>query len=73
MVEDYGAEYIKFDCNQDLGIGCDGDGIGDGLESAANAFLSWVDEVKSAFPEVLFEACASGGMRLDYKTLSHFR
>ena len=72
MVEDYGAEYIKFDYNQDLGIGCDGDGIGDGLEQAANAFLSWVDEMRAAFPETVFEACASGGMRLDYKTLSHF-
>lgn len=72
MVEDYGAEYIKFDYNQDLGLGCDGDGIGDGLEQAANAFLSWADEMRETFPEVLFEACASGGMRLDYKTLSHF-
>lgn len=74
MVEDYGAEYIKFDYNQDCGVGTDlnADSCAEGLEQTAKAFLSWVDEIRERYPDVLFEACASGGMRMDYKTLSHF-
>ena len=74
MVEDYGADYIKFDYNQDMGVGTDEGGIacGEGLELCAEAFLNWVDSVKRMFPKVVFEGCASGGMRMDYKTLSYF-
>jgi len=74
MVEDYGAEYIKFDYNQDCGVGTDfrSDSFGEGLEQAAQAYLKWVDGVRAAFPNVVFETCSSGGMRLDYLTLSHF-
>ncbi|MBO4309001.1 MAG: alpha-galactosidase [Clostridia bacterium] len=74
MVEDYGAEYIKIDYNQDCGIGTDRDAFsaGAGLEDHAAAFLSWVEEQTNRFPHVLFETCASGGMRADYKTLSRF-
>lgn len=74
MVEDYGADYIKFDYNQDLGIGADGEegSFGSNLESAADAYLQWADEMRAKFPQVIFETCASGGMRMDYKTLSHF-
>lgn len=74
MVDDYGADYIKMDYNQDTGVGADkeADSAGEGLEQQANAFLSWVDEQREKFPNVLFEACASGGMRMDYRTLSHF-
>lgn len=74
MVEEYGAEYIKFDYNQDLGVGVyseSGD-FGEGLEQAAAAFLDWADKIQERYPDVIFEACASGGMRMDYKTLSHF-
>jgi alpha-galactosidase len=28
--------------------------------------------MRRAFPDVLFETCSSGGMRMDYATLSHF-
>lgn len=74
MVEDYGADYIKMDFNQDCGVGTDLDALtpGEGLESHARAYLAWVDSIRSRFPNVLFETCSSGGMRMDYGTLSHF-
>ncbi len=73
MVEDYGAEYIKLDYNEDMGVGVDGaDSFGEGLEQCARAYLTWVDSVRVRFPNVLFETCSSGGMRMDYETLSHF-
>ena len=74
MVEEYGAEYIKLDYNQDVGIGADNYGLNPlyGFENASEAYLVWVDEIRRLFPSVLFETCSSGGMRMDYGTLSHF-
>ncbi|WP_025724389.1 glycoside hydrolase family 36 protein [Acholeplasma granularum] len=74
MVEEYGADYIKLDYNEDLGIGTDkdSDSFGEGLEQCANAYLSWIDKIRQMFPQVIFETCSSGGMRLDYNTLRHF-
>lgn len=74
MVEDYGADYIKFDYNQDLGVGTDSKAfaLGEGLEACANAYLEWVGEMTRRFDNIVFENCASGGMRLDYKFLSKF-
>lgn len=74
MVEDYGADYIKTDYNEDMGVGTELNAYsaGEGLELCANAFFEWFIEQKKRFPNVLFEACASGGMRMDYKTLSAF-
>lgn len=72
MVEDYGADYIKCDYNQDCGVGTDYMAFcaGEGLESAANAFMDWMEEQTKKYPQVVFEGCSSGGMRMDYKTLS---
>ena len=74
MVNDYGAEYIKLDYNQDVGIGTDtmADSLGEGLEQCAGAYLAWIDGLRKKFPHVLFETCASGGLRMDYETLKHF-
>lgn len=74
MVEEYGAEYIKMDYNQDLGLGTDknSNSFGEGLEQCSQAYLSWIDEIREEFPNVIFETCSSGGMRMDYKTLSKF-
>ena len=74
MVEDYGADYIKLDYNQDLGVGTDymAFSYGEGLELCAAAFLNWVNSIKKRFPQVVFEGCASGGLRMDYKSLSVF-
>ena len=74
MAEDYGADYIKFDYNQDYGAGTDKNAfsLGDGGEACAEAYLDWVREITRKFGNVIFENCASGGMRLDYKFLSKF-
>lgn len=74
MVEDYGADYIKFDYNQDMGVGTDRDALtaGEGLEKCTEAFFSWVEEIKARYPDVILEGCSSGGMRMDYKTLATY-
>ena len=74
MVEDLGAEYVKLDYNQDCAWGTDVDALtpAEGLESAARAYLEWIDSIRERFPHILFETCSSGGMRMDYETLSHF-
>lgn len=74
MVEEYGAEYIKMDYNQDMGIGtgAEGESLGEGLEEDRKAYLEWIDAIRAAYPEVLIETCSSGGMRMDYETLKHF-
>ena len=74
MVIDYGAEYVKFDYNQDMGVGTETDAYsaGEGLEKCAKAYIAWVDTVRAMFPNVVFETCSSGGMRMDYETMRHF-
>lgn len=74
MVEDYGADYIKMDYNEDVGLGTDvmSDSFGEGLEQCAAAYLAWADDMCVRFPQALFETCSSGGMRMDYQTLAHF-
>ncbi len=74
MVNEYGADYIKLDYNEDIGAGCDVDAtsLGEGLEKCAAAYLKWIDDMRHEFPNVLFETCSSGGMRMDYETLGHF-
>ena len=66
MVEDYGAQYIKMDYNEDVGV------TDESLTADRAAYLEWVDGMRSRFPNVLIETCSSGGMRMDYETLRHF-
>lgn len=70
----YGVNYIKMDYNQDVGTGneYDSDSPGEGLREHASAFLDWASEQMAKYPNLIIEGCASGGLRLDYKTLSVF-
>ena len=71
MVEEYGAQYIKIDCNQDCGVGTEvaSDSCGEGLEQTTQAFLDWLDAQRAKYPDVIFESCSSGGMRTDWQSL----
>ncbi len=66
MVEDYGAQYIKMDYNEDIGV------TDESLTADRAAYLQWIDGMRDRFPDVLIETCSSGGMRMDYETLKHF-
>lgn len=66
MAEDYGAQYIKTDYNEDAGF------ADESLSRDRAAYLTWIDNMRRRFPNVLFETCSSGGMRMDYETLKHF-
>lgn len=74
MVDTYGACYIKSDNNIDFGPGTEDNAtsLGDGLIEERRAYLAWVDGVRKRHPDVIFESCSSGGLRMDYQQLSHF-
>ena len=69
---DLGIGYIKFDYNQDSGAGTEinSASLGDGLFKHAEAYYNWVKFIMERHPSVIIEGCASGGQRMDYKSLS---
>lgn len=74
LIRDYGIEYFKFDYNIEGGVGTEvnADSFGDGLFSHQQAYLNWIDSIYERHPNLIIENCASGGMRMDYSSLSHF-
>ena len=72
VVEEYGAEYIKFDYNITPGVGTEvnADSFGDGLLEHNRAYLDWIREIKIKYPNLIIENCSSGGLRMDYAMLS---
>jgi len=65
---EYGIRYIKTDYNIEAGVGTEvnADSFGDGLLGNNRAYLSWVDETRAKYPDLVIEGCSSGGMRIDY-------
>ncbi len=69
-----GVRYIKNDYNQTTGIGCDneGDAPAEGLIRNYEAFVSFIDEVRAEYPDLVIENCGSGACRAENGTLKHF-
>ena len=69
------CEWIKIDFNLDPKAGCSctdhGHGAGDGLYAHYRGLYALYDEFRAAHPEVIVEACASGGLRVDAGLLRH--
>lgn len=72
VIKDYGVGYIKIDYNFCSGLGTDykADSLGDGLLEHNRAYLKWLESTIEAYPDVIWENCASGGLRMDYALLS---
>lgn len=72
LVDELGIEFFKLDYNVNSGVGTDVDtgGPGAGLLGHTRAFRDWLSDAQTRHPEVLFESCSSGGMRMDYNLLS---
>lgn len=68
LVETYDLAWMKVDFNFSLGY----DASDAELLRYYEAWYRLIDEVRQAYPRTFFEGCASGGMRSDLHTLSHF-
>jgi len=66
QLKDFGAEYMKMDYNDTIGLGCDGaESIGEGLRQNMEASVAFVKKVKEEIPDIILENCASGGHKLE--------
>ncbi len=72
LINNYQIGYIKMDYNTPTGIGSDinSDSISDGLLQHNRAYINWLDELFSKYPDLIIENCGSGGMRHDYQMLA---
>ncbi len=75
LVETTGARWIKLDFNVDPDAGCTrtdhGHGAGDGLLRHYEGLYAVLDEVRRRHPEIVLEACSSGGLRIDLGLARH--
>lgn len=67
--------WIKIDFNLDPKAGCSctdhGHGAGDGLYAHYRGLYALYDAFRADHPEIILEACASGGLRVDAGLLRH--
>ncbi len=70
LIGEYGAGYIKMDHNVNGGAGTGTKNFAAGLEEHWRWFCIWLDGVQKRYPHVIFESCASGGLRMEYGLLS---
>ena len=73
LVHDYGIGYLKNDYNVEVGEkfdSADPDHPGDVLYRHLAGLYSWFDEVRAAYPNLILENCASGGLRFDLGLLA---
>lgn len=68
LIETYGLAWLKIDFNFELGP----DATGQELAGYYRAWYGLLDELRHAYPTTFFEGCASGGMRSDLHSVSHF-
>lgn len=65
-LKQYGFEYMKMDCNDNVGIGCDGaESLGEGLRQNQEQSIKFIQKVKEEIPGIILENCASGGHKLE--------
>ena len=68
VIETYGVRWLTIDCNQNFSP----DPGRRAHELRMQALYDMLDELAERFPEVVVEGCASGGLRADLLTVSHF-
>lgn len=75
LILEYGADWLKLDCNIDPGAGCNrtdhGHGPVDGLYEHVQGYYRLLTMVREKYPEVILENCSSGGLRIDLGLMRH--
>jgi alpha-galactosidase len=75
LVHSYGLEWLKIDYNIEIGEQFDPPATaqreGDILYRHLMNYYSWLDELRAAYPRLVIENCASGGLRFDAGIMAH--
>jgi alpha-galactosidase len=74
LVNKYNLSWIKIDYNIDVGDSFDPHGKdrpGDVLYQHLVHYYAWLDEERTAHPNLIIENCSSGGLRFDTGILAH--
>ena len=73
LIQDYNCDWIKLDFNLDPKQGCNctmhGHGKSDGLYAHYRGLYEVLQRLRTKFPQILIENCASGGLRTDWGML----
>lgn len=70
VLREGGFGYVKLDCNDTIGPGCDGaESPGEALRLQMEASRNFLAELRREIPGLCIESCASGGHRLDPGTV----
>ncbi len=73
MLYKMGIRYIKNDYNKSTGIGIDGKECPSyELREASFAFYDFIKEMNKKYPDIIWENCASGGLRNDGGIMKYF-
>jgi alpha-galactosidase len=69
-----GIDWVKLDYNNSIGSRFENEnGIktGDRLHRHIRGYYAWLDSLRTRYPEMMIENCASGGLRLDNGIAAH--
>jgi alpha-galactosidase len=73
LISENNCAWIKVDSNFDPGAGCNrtdhGHQAGDGLYEHMRGYYRTLERLQRDYPEVVFENCSSGGLRIDHGML----
>jgi alpha-galactosidase len=75
LSHDYGIQWLKIDYNIEIGNEFDPPEAdsrrGDVLYRQIVNYYAWLDEIRAAYPNLVIENCASGGLRFDSGIMAH--
>jgi alpha-galactosidase len=69
-----GIDWVKLDYNNSIGFKFENEnGIktGDRLHRHIRGYYAWLDSLRTRYPDLMIENCASGGLRLDNGIAAH--
>lgn len=72
LIKDFGIGYFKIDYNsmEPIGTETNASSFGQGLLELNRAVIQWYKAILDKYPDLVIEACAGGGKRMDYAMLS---
>ncbi|BCM94177.1 alpha-galactosidase AgaA [Abditibacteriota bacterium] len=70
LLKECGFGYLKVDYNETIGLGCEGESLGEGLRLQIEGVYRLFERIRRELPDLVIENCSSGGHRLEPSMLA---